>query len=74
MWPRMYEANRLIATWAKTQSRVAFVDVAAAMLDAHGKPRVALFRDDGLHMTPAGYAIWVRALEPVLASYGFATH
>ena len=74
MWPRMHEANRLIAAWSKTQSRVAFVDVAAAMLDAHGKPRVALFRDDGLHMTPAGYAIWVRALKPVLARYGFATH
>jgi len=50
------------------------VDVAANMLDANGKPRAALFRSDGLHMAPAGYAIWVRALRPVLARYGFATH
>jgi lysophospholipase L1-like esterase len=74
MWPRMHEANRLIAAWSKTQSRVTFVDVAANMLDANGKPRAVLFRDDGLHMTPAGYAVWVRALRPVLARYGFATH
>jgi lysophospholipase L1-like esterase len=70
----MHEANRLIAAWSKTQSRVTFVDVAANMLDANGKPRAVLFRDDGLHMTPAGYAIWVRALRPVLTRYGFATH
>lgn len=74
MWPRMREANRLIAAWSQTQSRVTFVDVAASMREANGKPRGALFRDDGLHMTPAGYAVWVRALRPVLANYGFATH
>lgn len=74
MWPRMREANRLIAAWSQTQSRVTFVDVAANMREANGKPRGALFRDDGLHMTPAGYAVWVRALKPVLANYGFATH
>ena len=74
MWPRMREANRLSAAWSQTQSRVTFVDVAANMREANGKPRGALFRDDGLHMTPAGYAVWVRALKPVLANYGFATH
>jgi lysophospholipase L1-like esterase len=41
------------------------------MLDAQGKPRAELFRDDGLHMQHAGYALWIRALKPVLASYGF---
>jgi lysophospholipase L1-like esterase len=61
MWPRMREANRLIAAWSKMQSRVTFVDVATAMLDPNGKPRAALFRDDGLHMTPAGYAVPVGA-------------
>ncbi|MGN6790416.1 MAG: SGNH/GDSL hydrolase family protein [Rhodanobacteraceae bacterium] len=73
IWPRMRQANRLIAAWSRTQSRVTFVDVAPAMLDANGKPRAALFRDDGLHMTPAGYAIWVKALKPVLANRGSGT-
>jgi lysophospholipase L1-like esterase len=74
LWPAMHEANRRIAAWSQTQSRMTFVDVATDMLDAKGDPRSALFREDGLHMTPAGYAIWVRALKPVLAHYGFTTH
>ncbi|HJR13065.1 MAG TPA: SGNH/GDSL hydrolase family protein [Rhodanobacteraceae bacterium] len=72
MWPRMREANRLIADWMQTRSRMSFVDVSAGMLGENGKPRAALFRADGLHMTAAGYAVWVRALKPVLARYGFA--
>lgn len=71
LWPQMHEANSLIAAWARTQSRVTFVDVASKMLGEDGKPRAALFRDDGLHMTPAGYSIWIGALKPVLAQYGF---
>ncbi|HET9819328.1 MAG TPA: SGNH/GDSL hydrolase family protein [Rhodanobacteraceae bacterium] len=74
IWPRMTEANRLIADWARTQQRVTFVDVSAEMLDANGNPRPSLFREDGLHMSRSGYAIWIRALKPLLAGYGFATH
>lgn len=74
MWPQMRHANRMVAGWTRTQRRVSFVDVSAGMLGADGKPRAALFRPDGLHMTPAGYAIWVRALKPVLARYDFAVH
>ena len=74
MWPRMREANRLIADWMQTQTRMSFVDVSAGMLDKSGKPRAALFRADGLHMTAAGYAVWVQALKPVLARYGFKVH
>ncbi|MGH8216061.1 MAG: SGNH/GDSL hydrolase family protein [Rhodanobacteraceae bacterium] len=73
LWPQMREANGKIARWTRTQKRVAFVDVATSMLGADWKPRPGLFRDDGLHMTPAGYAIWVEALEPILARDGFPT-
>jgi lysophospholipase L1-like esterase len=71
LWPQMHAANAGIALWARTQKDVTFVDVAAKMFDAHGKPRPELFREDGLHMRPAGYAIWIGALNPVLARYGF---
>lgn len=71
MWPRMRAANRLIADWMQTQTRMSFVDVSSGMLGEHGKPRAALFRGDGLHTTAAGYAVWVQALEPVLTRYGF---
>jgi lysophospholipase L1-like esterase len=70
-WPRMREANDLIRQWAATQRDVRFVDVAPRMLDAQGRPRPPLFRADGLHMSPAGYAVWIAALKPVLADYGF---
>ena len=71
LWPRMREANGLIRQWAATQRDVRFVDVATRMLDAQGRPRPQLFQADGLHMSPAGYAIWIEALKPVLADYGF---
>jgi len=71
LWPQMREANRAIAAWAATQRRVHYVDVATRMLDAAGRPRPELLREDGLHMTAAGYAIWTDALRPLLAQYGF---
>lgn len=73
LWPQMRATNEGIAAWAKTQTKVIYVDVATKMLDADGKPRAELLREDGLHMKPAGYAIWIAALKPVLAQYGFAT-
>lgn len=73
LWPQMHAANRAIERWAHTQRRVVFVDTAKDMLGADGKPRAQLFREDGLHMLPAGYAIWVAALRPVLARFGFGT-
>jgi lysophospholipase L1-like esterase len=72
MWPQMRAANEDIARWAPTMQDVTFVDVAAKMLDANGRPRPDLLREDGLHMRPAGYAIWIDALKPVLLRYGFA--
>lgn len=70
MWPQMRKATRLIADWARTQPRVTFVDVSTKMLGSNGKPRPSLFRKDGLHMSRAAYAIWIRALQPVLGRYG----
>lgn len=71
-WPRMREANREIENWARTQRRITYVDVATKMLGANGKSRPELFREDGLHMSRVGYAIWIEALKPVLLRNGFA--
>lgn len=35
-----------------------YIDVFSAMLDKSAKPVRELFGEDGLHMTPKGYAIW----------------
>ena len=59
-------ANRLIRARAASR-RVDFVDVYSAMVDAKGEPRPELFlTDDGLHMAPAGYALWREKLLPRL--------
>ncbi len=71
LWPSMKAANNEIRDWAATQKNVQFVDIAPAMLDAQGKPRPELFRPDGLHMLPSGYALWIATLKPVLAAHGF---
>ena len=73
MWPTMNAANRGIARWAHSQKDVVPVDITATMLAADGRPRPELLREDGLHMRPAGYKIWIDALKPVLAEYGFVT-
>jgi lysophospholipase L1-like esterase len=40
-----------------------FTDIYTPMLGADGQD-ATLFREDMLHMTPAGYAIWTKAVAP----------
>ena len=60
------EANRLVSTIVATDPNQAFVDVGTPMLDPSGRPRPELFRDDSLHMTPAGYVLWRSTVAPIL--------
>lgn len=55
---RIAEANRLVEAYTRTDKRLGYIDIVAAMLGPDGKPRPELLREDGLHMTPPGYAIW----------------
>lgn len=64
--PQVLAANRLIAAECATDVRCSFVDVATPLLDAAGGYRPELFREDQLHLRPAGYAIWTRVLAPHL--------
>jgi lysophospholipase L1-like esterase len=66
LMPKMRQANTLIQQFLKTQQHTAYVDVFTPMLNDAGKPRKELFREDMLHMKPAGYAIWQKALQPYL--------
>ena len=36
------------------------------MLGPDGQPRPELYQQDGLHLTPAGYELWTRLVEPYL--------
>lgn len=59
-------ANKLIAADCAADRRCTFVDVATPLLNATGGFRPELFREDQLHMNPAGYAIWTKVLAPHL--------
>lgn len=59
-------ANRKIAEFIKTDARLAYIDVATAMLGPDGLPRPDIYRDDQLHMNAKGYALWVPLVRPYL--------
>src|SRR4051812_21107855 len=60
------KANQLIAADCAKDPRCTFVDVNTPLLDAAGNYRPELFRDDQLHLKPAGYAIWTKVVAPYL--------
>jgi lysophospholipase L1-like esterase len=63
---KMREANRLIAKHCEANDRLTYIDVDTPMLGKDGKPRPELFVKDGLHLSPAGYAVWAKTLRPHL--------
>ncbi|MEJ1971520.1 MAG: SGNH/GDSL hydrolase family protein [Lacunisphaera sp.] len=66
VWPQAQRANQLIAADCAKDPHGVFVDVATPLLDAAGHTRPELYREDQLHMLPAGYAIWTKVLAPYL--------
>jgi lysophospholipase L1-like esterase len=67
-WQKIKRTNELVEQYSRTQPRVQFIDIDSAMLDPQGKPRVELFRKDGLHMNARGYTLWTSIIKPVLVS------
>ncbi len=65
--PKMIAANELVKKFISTEKKAAFADVFHPMLDADGNMRPELYKEDMLHMKPAGYAIWKKVIEPYLA-------
>ena len=67
-WPMMRKANKLMAALASHERHIHYVDVATMMFDKQGHVRKELFREDGLHMNPRGYALWTAKIQPLLQS------
>lgn len=66
--PVQADANDRIAAWCRENSSWAqYVDTATPLLDTTGRPDPKFFQDDGLHLSPAGYAIWNDILRPILS-------
>ena len=59
--PRVVEFNRLMAG-STDDDRVEFVDIRPAVCDNSGKLRSEM-TIDGVHLTPAGYAVWLELLR-----------
>jgi lysophospholipase L1-like esterase len=59
-------ANALIKEYLTHYGATAFVDVDSPMHNPDGSLQPELFVEDRLHMNPAGYAIWIKALTPYL--------
>jgi lysophospholipase L1-like esterase len=62
--PAVKEANALVKQAMAALPHAGFTDIYTPMLGKDGQPRAELFREDMLHMKPAGYAIWKQALAP----------
>ena len=65
---KMRAANALVREFAAKDDRLGFIDVDGPMLGWDEKPRKELFIADGLHMAPAGYAIWTVLTRPFLTN------
>lgn len=66
VWDKTQEANALMKAHAEKTANLYFIETAAPYLGADGKPIAALFRDDQLHMKPAGYHIWAGLIKAEL--------
>lgn len=66
IWPRIAQANQLLAEACQRDARLTFIDIATPMLDEKGNARAELFLKDELHMNAQGYAIWVHTIRPIL--------
>jgi len=57
--------NAKVQAMSRTRKDLRYIDVAGPMLGPDGEPR-DVFLADGLHMTPAGYAIWTKVVRPAM--------
>lgn len=64
--------NARIRSMAAGRRDLVYIDVVPAMLGPDHRP-LDIFRPDGLHMTPAGYAIWTPIVTRALHSRRLST-
>ncbi len=66
LWPEAKKVNELVQSSSRKDDRLLFADLATPVVGADGRPRSELFLKDKLHLSPAGYEAWTKALSPVL--------
>ena len=66
VWPEIQKANNLIKDICDNQKNTYFIKTDFAFLNENGIPKDELFRDDKLHLTEKGYAIWKEIIRKEL--------
>lgn len=66
LWPEMHKANDLVRDLCSKNDRLFFADLGMPLLDSEGKPDDRFFLGDRLHLNAQGYAVWNKALAPIL--------
>lgn len=61
------DLNRHLLAIAREQG-TRYLDVYAAFVDAAGSVKQGLLSEDGVHLSPSGYAVWAREIERLLSA------
>ena len=68
LWNVVDAANALVRAYAVVAPNVYYIDVNPALFDSLGTPRMEMYTEDGLHLTPAAYVEYTRIIKPVIAA------
>jgi hypothetical protein len=66
VWPEIQKANSLIKDICSSQRNLYFIKTDYAFLNEKGLPKDDLFREDKLHLTEKGYAVWTEIIKKEL--------
>ncbi|MDP3071731.1 MAG: GDSL-type esterase/lipase family protein [Opitutaceae bacterium] len=65
-WEQVDHYNALVRAYCAATPGHAFVDLNPALVDAAGRPKLELYRDDQLHFHPPAYEAFTAIIKPVL--------
>lgn len=67
LWHQEYtKFNSLLASSLESDPQAKTLDIMSCLLGANGLPAQKYFEDDGIHVTPLGYALWVPLIQQAL--------
>ncbi len=65
-WEQVDHYNALARAYCAATPQRTFIDINPALVDAHGHPRLDLYRVDKLHFHPPAYEAFTAIIKPVL--------
>jgi len=66
VWDKVDAINREMAAAIQADPQAAWFDMNELVFDAAGAPRMDLYREDQLHLNPAGYSALAKATRPLI--------